>query len=97
PRSTLFPYTTLFRSIALPAGLLAQQKSDESQAKAKALVEKKLADLKGPGATVQVIEEKYVREVFPNHVFVAVRYPLWPVAVVPRSEEHTSELQSRGH
>ena len=52
-------------------------------AKAKDLVEKKLEEINGAGATVQVIDEKYVREVFPDHVFVAARFPLWPVARVP--------------
>src|SRR5437660_5228149 len=58
PRSTLFPYTTLFRS-----GASAPRPS----------------------------------EPIPSSVSLACVYltPLWPC--VGRSEEHTSELQSRGH
>src|SRR5437870_10367763 len=56
PRSTLFPYTTLFRSLSSPA--LAAAFIDGATSK---------------GADV-------------------VDY-----GMIPRSEEHTSELQSRGH
>src|SRR5437870_8115173 len=56
PRSTLFPYTTLFRS-----GILGR-----------------------PG------EPFHLNTVHPDE-------PRAPVGGTPRSEEHTSELQSRGH
>jgi hypothetical protein len=49
-------------------------------AKAQMLVETQVQDWKGQGFRIQVIEEKYVREMFPNHVFVAVHFPQWPVA-----------------
>src|SRR5687768_17651897 len=58
PRSTLFPYTTLFRSAC--------------------------ADV--PTAAVATAED----------VTAAMNYPA-PAATVTRSEEHTSELQSRLH
>jgi hypothetical protein len=58
----------------------AKKGPDEALAKAKALVEKQVQDWKGNGFKAEVIEEKYVREMFPDHVFVAVRFPLWPVA-----------------
>src|SRR2546429_4120789 len=58
PRSTLFPYTTLFRSSVLE-GLL--ERVDELAAKD-----------------------------FPQHLF-------GKKVIFPRSEEHTSELQSRLH
>src|SRR5262249_8716592 len=51
--------------------------------RAKELVEKQVAEWKGNGARLQVIEEGYVRDVFPNQTFVAVHFPLWPVARVP--------------
>ena len=84
----MFTRILLVALIALPATLPAQEKDkkdppDERTAKAVASVEKKLEDMKGAGAKVEAIDEKFVAEVFPNHVFVAVRYPLWPVARVP--------------
>src|SRR3712207_7914173 len=64
PRSTLFPYTTLFRSqrpIALPRA--------------------------------QVVVERHRRDVLPLDILPDVE--LGPVEQRMRSEEHTSELQSR--
>src|SRR5690349_22203566 len=67
PRSTLFPYTTLFRSIALLAGACA---SDEPSAA-------------GPPTTEQAR--------------LTQARDRWEAAGIDdyRSEEHTSELQSR--
>src|SRR5439155_20279360 len=59
PRSTLFPYTTLFRSLVFTYG--------------------------GPHA--QVVLNAWGGNTFLWHEFMAQK----------RSEEHTSELQSRGH
>src|SRR2546422_7432417 len=61
PRSTLFPYTTLFRSVP---------EADQL-----------------PGV-------KLVDEVFKNYVEPTL---VQPTFVLDRSEEHTSELQSRLH
>ena len=69
-----------------------REKKDESLARAKELVEKKLQDAKADGAKVEVIDEKYVREMFPNHVFVAVHFPLWPVARVPAEPMKSQNL-----
>src|SRR5207253_11125163 len=64
PRSTLFPYTTLFRSPL-----------DRDQAE----------DLRRSGNPWRVIPRQY-------------RFPRARLFLRPcRSEEHTSELQSRGH
>jgi hypothetical protein len=52
-------------------------------AKAPAAVEKKVQEWKGKDFKVQVIEEKYVRELFPKHVFVAVHFPQWPLPRKP--------------
>src|SRR2546421_8807239 len=57
PRSTLFPYTTLFRSLHVPRGVV--------------------------GRKAQLLE------------VVEVPFDLRSVGDVERSEEHTSELQSR--
>ncbi|MSQ95318.1 MAG: hypothetical protein EXR98_12275 [Gemmataceae bacterium] len=62
-----------------PAG---EQKRVDLSARAKEIVEKQVQDWKGEGIRIQVIEEKYLAEVFPKHKFVAVHFPLWPVARV---------------
>src|SRR2546422_4269825 len=69
PRSTLFPYTTLFRSMD-PDGSGR------------------------PGERGRVLI--HTRGVDPDRRQVRVRIP-WIERALPRSEEHTSELQSRLH
>src|SRR2546422_6498438 len=64
PRSTLFPYTTLFRSL-VPAAVLGGLRRGARRARRRHAV----------------------------HLRVLLR----PAAQLPRSEEHTSELQSRLH
>src|SRR5690606_40109660 len=86
PRSTLFPYTTLFRS---------------SQESLGGVLHEMLARLED-GRSVGVFPEGRTRggrEVGPFHarIFAAAveaGVPVQPVAL-RRSEEHTSELQSR--
>src|SRR5690554_7688237 len=67
PRSTLFPYTTLFRSSRL------------------------LADKAIAGFTVQ--EDNLTKVLTRNPILVTALNPI----IGYRSEEHTSELQSRPH
>src|SRR3712207_8577109 len=76
PRSTLFPYTTLFRSKQVPFPLRKQARGVERHAAR--------ADDRIP-----VIERLL-------HSFLLLN-PAgdWAAAVLDRSEEHTSELQSR--
>jgi hypothetical protein len=69
-------------TIMLPTQARPQGKADDEVA-AKASVEAKLKEWKADSAKVEVVLEKYVREMFPNHVFVAVHFPLWPVARIP--------------
>src|SRR2546421_6973864 len=69
PRSTLFPYTTLFRSVA---GLLISWTCSTSLA----------------GIVCR-------QAIFPSFRFTAITSGLFAPALNPRSEEHTSELQSR--
>src|SRR3712207_7550809 len=81
PRSTLFPYTTLFRSfkeewVVDPSG------GGDFATIAEAL------DLARPGARILIRPGVYAESVV-IHRDVAL------VAADPRSEEHTSELQSR--
>src|SRR2546422_5750891 len=74
PRSTLFPYTTLFRSHA---------------------------DLRGANERRDVQRRPLLRELREVAVQVAPVFAIVPlfhgIRVVHRSEEHTSELQSRLH
>src|SRR3712207_7362799 len=81
PRSTLFPYTTLFRSDGSP-------------------IENVILDQRGAGGTVYSLHEyaqpggyDAILTIFDaagNAVSRTVRKEIWG-----RSEEHTSELQSR--
>src|SRR3712207_8675500 len=76
PRSTLFPYTTLFRSLdALEAVLPGHDETDRRAV----LVGKRLAVQPGGHEGERV------------HRLVEAE----PLDIRPRSEEHTSELQSR--
>src|SRR5947209_9881746 len=68
PRSTLFPYTTLFRSLDLKVPVVSNQ-----------------------GALTTAPEPKVVNVYQDGHVSLGTR----PVSLNERSEEHTSELQSR--
>src|SRR3712207_7917230 len=72
PRSTLFPYTTLFRSDLLPADVALMD-----------LGERRLKDLFRPERVFQLMAPGLPSEFPPLSTLEA------------RSEEHTSELQSR--
>src|SRR2546429_5913470 len=72
PRSTLFPYTTLFRSLCL-GGSLARYGQPHS-------------DSDNPRSTARITARE-------ECAFVGLRL----LVVILRSEEHTSELQSRLH
>src|SRR3712207_8362594 len=73
PRSTLFPYTTLFRSTSLIARVLARLR---------AVFEPLAASAETASASAAITVAPQVRK------SLALKSP-------PRSEEHTSELQSR--
>src|SRR2546422_1337275 len=82
PRSTLFPYTTLFRSLLKRKEASAIDHDGEATFQADGiqhLVADELAHALGSSAT---------RSWIPS---------AWKVASPSRSEEHTSELQSRLH
>src|SRR5260221_8539112 len=88
PRSTLFPYTTLFRSLSVKLMVVPQATEGE------------VTTWKGPAF---VPLEPGLRSGYPCVAFEidtpgveVVRVPVTPVAAAPplRSEEHTSELQS---
>src|SRR3712207_7502282 len=75
PRSTLFPYTTLFRSGRMRVALILPVECG--------------------GVRVRVVRLHDGRaENFPRRLFLGV-HPIAQRIRVARSEEHTSELQSR--
>src|SRR3712207_7294218 len=77
PRSTLFPYTTLFRSDLSAFYVVAEvDEVDAPQVRV------------GRRATVLI-------DAFPDGSFEAVVEKVQVAATTTRSEEHTSELQSR--
>src|SRR2546422_6436026 len=81
PRSTLFPYTTLFRSLLLNSGRLADEFTLRG-IPATVCDESRL----GIARLLWAVTD-HLREIRP-HILHSHRY---------RSEEHTSELQSRLH
>src|SRR3712207_7920777 len=88
PRSTLFPYTTLFRS---QAELMELRANPDRNAEA-TVVEAKLDKGRGPVATVLVRRGTLnVGDIF----VVGSESGRVRALVDDRSEEHTSELQSR--
>src|SRR3712207_7401164 len=78
PRSTLFPYTTLFRSVRVVAGRLEQRRHARVVRRP---LGTRLEEERPPGA----------RHLGEGHG----RVQREAAPVLARSEEHTSELQSR--
>src|SRR5207249_11183036 len=70
PRSTLFPYTTLFRSRAVAAGVAV-------------------------GGEVKLVAVRLLGWFAQPALDTRIAHVLHPSAICLRSEEHTSELQSR--
>src|SRR5687768_18246651 len=85
PRSTLFPYTTLFRSVCPRRGIVVTEvlrlSPCRSWGRALTAMGKRIGDRRRP--------------VRAEVAAICVR--LGVIRWVPRSEEHTSELQSRLH
>src|SRR3989449_5940084 len=94
PRSTLFPYTTLFRSVA---GIAWRRRSPrEVAAPPPVPLEPEVPDARWLAAG----EPKAVaaRAIWRLRAALAGAVsPAHPALSTPRSEEHTSELQSRLH
>src|SRR2546427_6444738 len=78
PRSTLFPYTTLFRSLDRPV-LLRGRRAGDARAR--------------PGLSGPLEGVGHSRAARAGHAGPLVRQR----GVAPRSEEHTSELQSQSN
>src|SRR5258708_29384827 len=87
PRSTLFPYTTLFRSLAALVLPVVGRALHVEQVDA------------GPAAAVEVCDGGVAapRTVHQPHLLRHVVEMVVAVVVIERSEEHTSELQSPDH
>src|SRR3712207_8218391 len=82
PRSTLFPYTTLFRSLKKQGNRKARARTMRKMTKARALL----------GALAMLMSLAFVT----GCGLVADRIQAFKQGdEEPRSEEHTSELQSR--
>src|SRR5690606_41671040 len=79
PSSTLFPYTTLFRSVAV--GILRFQSPQ-----GRALVHGDVVGLVAPDLVLRIVRAAVAGVVLPLEVVLVD---------LDRSEEHTSELQSR--
>src|SRR5207302_9252763 len=88
PRSTLFPYTTLFRSRHDLVGLAAVQRVDEVPAHPRQRIDR-LRDYR----PAEQRSEAQRRQRYDRYQRVPKRVPHDHAAL--RSEEHTSELQSR--
>src|SRR3712207_8930735 len=83
PRSTLFPYTTLFRS-----GFRAARGPGRARTRA----EQATRPTRSPPAQAIGRLDPYREAADPTS---AARHPRPRLRAAPRSEEHTSELQSR--
>src|SRR5699024_11984121 len=88
PISTLFPYTTLFRSISLHAA--NDLKRREIMPIAKKYSIKELIN-----ACKYYLEKTNRRITFEYALIQGINDPLADAVELGRSEEHTSELQSR--
>src|SRR3712207_8676297 len=82
PRSTLFPYTTLFRSMTWNAAVLLDQGKRNT-------LESSHAKRFAADAAMEVTTDAV--QVYGGYGFIKE----YPVEKLMRSEEHTSELQSR--
>src|SRR3712207_8248440 len=99
PRSTLFPYTTLFRSRSKEAGIMML--ADSIEATVKSLPKptpKRIEDVVAETITRKIEDGQFdeceltMRDI--HEAGEAIREALIGF-LGPRSEEHTSELQSR--
>src|SRR3712207_8361070 len=89
PRSTLLPYTTLFRSGALIAFPLSALATQEAAVVSTSRGERLLQAIPYHGSRLIINVFRSVPDILWALVFVVA------VGLGPRSEAHTSELQSR--
>src|SRR5436309_11933191 len=86
PRSTLFPYTTLFRSLVFPLPIIPINQTRRARLTSVGSARPKAFGI--PQTPVALLPTN-PRRTFPEPLLRA----RWPPSL--RSEEHTSELQSR--
>src|SRR2546422_2298910 len=98
PRSTLFPYTTLFRSTAPSAGVVSKKSVEVGQLVQAGQPLMSVVPLEDVWITAN-LKETQIEAVKPGEPvdFTVDAYPGLHGEVDGRSEEHTSELQSRLH
>src|SRR2546422_8250900 len=97
PRSTLFPYTTLFRSGDIPA-VRRECRREMERAVGALLVQHRLGDAAGAIVLGELRQIRRLHRVAPFARQVVQRQAQRPLeGGLDRSEEHTSELQSRLH
>src|SRR5439155_25523733 len=93
PRSTPFPYTTLFRSISVFR--VANRRRAEVEAPVRDHAHR-IEQLAAEELHAHDALRRIGREVLLQHQEI-VREPVLRLLLEERSEEHTTELQSRGH
>src|SRR2546430_11495404 len=86
PRSTLFPYTTLFRSTTVDSGVI-RERYTEGRRDVTALFHLIVLAILAREPLRELIRFRWVRGVLRDEEVVACK----------RSEEHTSELQSQSN
>src|SRR3989441_1867931 len=96
PRSTLFPYTTLFRSQVVLGDMVARQLFKDMRGKGKIVA---MLPIAGTTAAVdQLAALRTAMKEFSQIELLSAEYGDWNRAkakqITERSEEHTSELQS---
>jgi hypothetical protein len=74
------------------AGKAAQAVVEEIGRQAQQTLAARLARVKVKGAILSRVTEEALAEVFPSHLFLAVRFPQYPVAVRPRPPLKTHNL-----
>src|SRR5205823_14570038 len=91
PRSTLFPYTTLFRSASLTGHLVfSTLHTNDAPSAVTRMVDIGVPPFLVASSVIAIMAQRLVRVICPK-----CKEPDKPVeAEIQRSEEHTSELQS---
>src|SRR5207253_8544050 len=92
--SALFPYTTLFRSMDWRMNCCARSSSDDNTLAVSGLSNRKSVVVEGPLAYRMHRHRAALEHELGLQIYTL---PLLAARIAGRSEEHTSELQSRGH